>query len=382
MKQKKQSQSNIFLNFCLERIEKVLYFVLFFLVKIKRTILKFSKQYYIYLLTGAFLIVAFIGGLLGQKHNPDLLFQFNKKQLIVEKTGDYSEKPDFTISAYLEKERPTVSLEGSALVTPDLNVTDDYLIQRTKIISYKVQPGDNIEKIAKKFGISVNSVLWENKLTKYSIIRPGQILRILPVTGISHKVKYGETLEKIAKKYKASIEDIVDYNNLADASSIRIGDVLIIPNGVMPQIIPRRRVARLSRSKDKVLLVSKKYTSYRQWVRKTKCHTYRWGQCTSWVAFKWSLAKGKCLPGNWGHAKYWLYRARRAGYATGKTPKVGAIVSLRERGWRARLYGHVAYVEEVGSDTITISEMNFKGAWIVDKRTLKKNDYRIIGYIY
>jgi len=204
-----------FLIFLLDKIKKGIYLVLLLSVELKKILLRLAKQYYIYLVTGSLLIVTFINGLIFSDYKLDLLLQSKNEQLIIEKAGDYSEKPDFTISVHLDREMPATSLEGGALVAPEL--TDNYPIERTKIINYEVQPGDNIEKIAKKFGISVNSILWENKLTRYSIIRPGQILRILPITGVSHKVKYGETLERIAKRYKVPIEDIVDYNNLENA---------------------------------------------------------------------------------------------------------------------------------------------------------------------
>ena len=53
------------------------------------------------------------------------------------------------------------------------------------------------------------------------------------------------------------------------------------------------------------------------------------------------------------------------------------VISLRET-W----YGHVGIVEEVNNETIIISEMNHLGPWKVNRRELKKNDYRINGYIY
>ena len=44
---------------------------------------------------------------------------------------------------------------------------------------YRVRPGDSIGKIAKKFGVSVKSIIRINRLKKPYIIRPGQRLKIL-----------------------------------------------------------------------------------------------------------------------------------------------------------------------------------------------------------
>jgi len=107
-------------------------------------------------------------------------------------------------------------------------------IRRSQPIEYVVQPGDVIGKIAEKFGISANTILWENDLTWSSLIKPGQKLTILPNSGINHEVSSGDTVLAIAKKYQTDAKEIIEVNKLADASDIAIGDLLFIPNGVKP----------------------------------------------------------------------------------------------------------------------------------------------------
>lgn len=108
-----------------------------------------------------------------------------------------------------------------------------------EIIEYIIKPGDSIASIAKKFNISVETLLWANDLTKSSKIKPGDGLIILPVSGVLHYVKSGEKLSEIAKRYKADIEDIVSFNELSNENDIYVGDILIIPNGVMPASSPK-----------------------------------------------------------------------------------------------------------------------------------------------
>jgi len=105
---------------------------------------------------------------------------------------------------------------------------------RKIIVEYIVEPGDNLSSIADKFGLSLNTVLWANNLNQNSIIKPGQKLIILPVSGVIHHVKAGDTVSEIAKKYKAKIEDIISFNGLSNEADVFIGDILVIPNGVMP----------------------------------------------------------------------------------------------------------------------------------------------------
>lgn len=113
---------------------------------------------------------------------------------------------------------------------------------RDKVLEYQVQSGDTISEIADKFGISTDTIVWENDLTQGGAIKPGQTLRILPVTGVLHKVARGETIYSIAKKYSAEPQAIVDFpfNTFADDETfaLSVGQDLIVPDGQMPNLIP------------------------------------------------------------------------------------------------------------------------------------------------
>lgn len=100
-----------------------------------------------------------------------------------------------------------------------------------KVSLYIVRPGDTIEKIAKMFGVTVNTILWANDLPKGTSLRSGQNLIILPIDGVQHTVKKGETLKGLAKKYKGDLAEIVEFNDLDIDQPLSIGDVIIIPNG-------------------------------------------------------------------------------------------------------------------------------------------------------
>lgn len=100
----------------------------------------------------------------------------------------------------------------------------------TMISIYKVQDGDSVASIAKMYGVSVQTVLWANDLQRTSLLKPGQELVILPVSGIKHTVKSGENLQTIAKKYKADLDEILDYNEISASTTLAIGTELIIPD--------------------------------------------------------------------------------------------------------------------------------------------------------
>jgi murein DD-endopeptidase MepM/ murein hydrolase activator NlpD len=110
------------------------------------------------------------------------------------------------------------------------NLANDGIIpQRNAIVYYTVQKGDVISNIARKFDITVNTILWSNNLTAFSLIRPGDTLTILPYSGVVHTVKSGDTLSKIAKLYDVEAEKILSSNNIG--GSLKIGAKIIIPGG-------------------------------------------------------------------------------------------------------------------------------------------------------
>ena len=88
--------------------------------------------------------------------------------------------------------------------------------------------------IAERYGVSINTLLWENRLGARDYIQPGQSLTILPVSGVSHQVKSGDTIASLAKKYDADEAEIITYNKLADASAIGADQILLIPHGRVP----------------------------------------------------------------------------------------------------------------------------------------------------
>lgn len=104
---------------------------------------------------------------------------------------------------------------------------------------YRVQEGDTVSSIAQKFGVTMDTIIWENNLKTVDSIKIGQILKILPVTGVRHTVKRGETIYSIAKSYQVDAQNIIDYpfNTFANDETFALsaGQELIIPDGIKPK---------------------------------------------------------------------------------------------------------------------------------------------------
>ena len=127
---------------------------------------------------------------------------------------------------------------SSVLAPDDVFQTHASEKPRDKILTYTVQKGDTISLIAKKFGISEDTLRWENDVSGNSIT-VGDQLKILPVTGIAHKVVRDDTIYTIAKKYSANAQAIVDFpfNDFANPQTFSLveGQIVIVPDGVKPE---------------------------------------------------------------------------------------------------------------------------------------------------
>lgn len=122
-----------------------------------------------------------------------------------------------------------------------------------EVREYTIAAGDTVSLIASKFGVSEDTIYWENNITPKTLLKPGNKLRVLPVTGVKHTVSRGETVQSIAKKYDSSSQAIVDwpYNTFVNDEifELAVGQILIVPDGVKPdevQVNPRPSIARLT----------------------------------------------------------------------------------------------------------------------------------------
>jgi lipoprotein NlpD len=102
------------------------------------------------------------------------------------------------------------------------------LTKESLALQYKVQDGDNLHSIAKKYGINIDILLKENKQ-----LSPDRPLYKNLIINIPSNEKYdiivskGDTIFSIAKKYNINTDDLMKSNNLKD-HSIKIGQKLTI----------------------------------------------------------------------------------------------------------------------------------------------------------
>ena len=123
------------------------------------------------------------------------------------------------------------TIQDNVIVKTNPADTDNFM--RNGRIVHDVQPNETLAAIAASYGISLETLLLENKIEATTIIKPGNKLSILPTTGVSYKVSSGETSESIAAKFKIDEDSFLDANDfdvpISVPGDIEVGDIVTIP---------------------------------------------------------------------------------------------------------------------------------------------------------
>jgi surface antigen len=227
---------------------------------------------------------------------------------------------------------------------------DDKVVSKPQIVStaqksikdleqYTVQPGDTVQSLASKFGITSESIRWSNDLNS-NVLQAGKVLWIPPVTGIVYVVKSGDTADSLARKYRADAHQITSFND-AERAGLVMGSRIVIPNGTV--------IVTASASSIGSFFAFGTSAIY-------GFNGYDYGWCTWYVASKIQV------PTNWGNANTWDDGARASGWVVSKTPVPGAIAQTNSGG-----LGHVGIVEAVregpNGPEIKYSDMNGLAGW-------------------
>ncbi len=257
----------------------------------------------------------------------------------------------------------TSVISDEGLIKPDPDSVSALIAKQIKV--YETKPNDTLVSIASQNGISVQTIMWANKLSSQNI-KPGWFLVILPTDGVMHIANSNTTLPDLAKKYSGNLETIISYNGLENAEDIDAGQIVIIPGG-KPQT-PKPAPLPTRRANDGK--VNPNGTVKPKLVDNGTGHIFPWGYCTWYVATRVHVPWG-------GNAKNWLANAKAYGAVISNSPSAGSIVVTTDN---AR-YGHVAYVERVDDGRILVSEMNYEKFGKTNQRWISISSKTIRGYI-
>jgi murein DD-endopeptidase MepM/ murein hydrolase activator NlpD len=117
-----------------------------------------------------------------------------------------------------------------------------------------IGPGENIETIARKYGVPQSAIMQANRITDTARVRPGQRIVIPRYIGagaptqtaasvappvnaphaaagasVTHTVEPGQTLLGISRRYGKSVADIARANKIKTYAKLNAGDKLTIP---------------------------------------------------------------------------------------------------------------------------------------------------------
>lgn len=105
----------------------------------------------------------------------------------------------------------------------------------TELPVYIVQPGDTLNLIAVRFGISVTDLLNANSLENPDILNIGTALKIPGLEGFSGTLTtdvagLGATLTGLSRQYQFPVDLLVKLNRITSPAEIFVGSTLVLPS--------------------------------------------------------------------------------------------------------------------------------------------------------
>lgn len=119
--------------------------------------------------------------------------------------------------------------------------------------SYRVEDGDTLFSIAREHDIPLEDLLAANQLKADSVIKPGQSLTIptddldddapsdaaAPAGPLTYQVQAGDNLYRIAERLHVTVDELTKANSLSAKSILQIGQTLKIPGAQAPAVAPK-----------------------------------------------------------------------------------------------------------------------------------------------
>jgi len=125
---------------------------------------------------------------------------------------------------------PAKSAAPEKTVAPKEAAEDDAAPAQPGSQRYRVQKGDSLYGISRRFSVPLGSLAKANSLSAPYSLKVAQVL-VIPGQGQAHRVAKGETVYGIARSYGVEMSALVAENALAAPYSISPGQSLTIPNG-------------------------------------------------------------------------------------------------------------------------------------------------------
>ena len=105
-----------------------------------------------------------------------------------------------------------------------------------KVTTYIVKAGDTLSRIAARYNTTVSALVRLNDITNPDLIYPGEVIRIRGNVAsyevITYTVERGDTLSRIAARYNTTVSELVRLNDITNPDLIYVGEVLRVRGNV------------------------------------------------------------------------------------------------------------------------------------------------------
>lgn len=134
--------------------------------------------------------------------------------------------------------------------------------------SYSVQSGDNFYQLARRFKTTVSALKSANPSVDPERLRIGQSICIprqqaYPACpeGNYYTIVHGDTINRIAKRYNVSLDDLLEANPSIDPDKLFIGQIICIPLATPPVACPQGSVTYTIRPGDTFFNIAERFNT-------------------------------------------------------------------------------------------------------------------------
>lgn len=129
--------------------------------------------------------------------------------------------------------------------------------KRLDIIEYVVTYDDTLgsgsvlENIAADFEVSVDSIRWTNNFAANHKLKPGDRIKIPPISGSIYTIQAGETIDSLSKRFNIDKGTLVETNYILPPYEVKAGQTIFLINTA--PVIPTVRTATRPNSRAQLI---------------------------------------------------------------------------------------------------------------------------------
>jgi murein DD-endopeptidase MepM/ murein hydrolase activator NlpD len=143
----------------------------------------------------------------------------------------------FTVSGRGTATADDEARKNELLLSDETNYSSPKEEKALNVSVYRVQNGDTLSTIARKFGVSLDTICGSNNLDSYDCISVGTVLYIPNKDGILHTIGRGQNMISVAQKYRTDINKIIAANTTVNPDLVQEGVQIFVPDAKPVNII-------------------------------------------------------------------------------------------------------------------------------------------------